>query len=172
MKNNIILIGMMGAGKSTIAMELAKTLPKYKLVDIDFEIEDHQKIKISEIFEKHGEKYFRDLETKILKKICEKDFQIIATGGGIFEKKENREILKNNGKVFYLKASPEKLFDRIKTQTHRPLLKTGFNEKNIKEILENRETNYQKAHVIIDTENEFPYNIVKRIAQEGQLNEQ
>jgi len=165
MKNNIILIGMMGAGKSTIGLQLAKLLTNFKLVDVDAEIEKNANMKISEIFSTFGEEYFRNLETDFLKNICKKDKQIIATGGGIFEKEENRKILKENGKVFYLKASAKTLFNRIKNQTHRPLLKQGFCEDNIKNILEKRESNYSKAHIIIDTENKPLYNIVNEIAE-------
>lgn len=169
MKNNIVLIGMMGAGKSTIGLELAKMLNNFKLVDMDSEIEKRENMKISEIFEKYGEKYFRNYETDLIKELCQKENQIISTGGGVFEKKENRKILKENGKVFYLKASPEKIFERIKSQTHRPLLQQGFGVEKVKTILESREKNYEQAHFIIDTENELPYNIVKRIAEKGNL---
>ncbi|MBR1907986.1 shikimate kinase [bacterium] len=172
MKNNIILIGMMGAGKSTVGIELAKILTDFKLVDIDSEIEKNTNMKISEIFSNFDEEYFRNLETEFLQEICQKENQIIATGGGIFEKEQNRKILKENGKVFYLKASAETLFDRIKKQTHRPLLKQGFGVDNVKNILDKREANYSKAHIIVDTENKPLYNIVKEIAEKGNSNEQ
>lgn len=165
-KNNIVLIGMMGAGKSTIGAELAKYLKNYTLIDMDFEIEKRQNTKISEIFKNHGEAYFRELETNLIKELYKKENQIISTGGGVFEKEENRKLLKELGTVFYLKASAEKLFDRIKDQTHRPLLQQGFGAEKIKTILENREVNYEKADIIIDTENELPSNIVERIAKE------
>lgn len=169
MKNNIVLIGMMGAGKSTIGLELAKYLENYTLVDMDSEIEKRENMKISEIFKKYGEKYFRNYETDLIKELCQNENQVISTGGGVFEKEENRKILKENGKVFYLKASPEKLFERIKSQTHRPLLQQGFGIEKVKTILESREKNYEQAHFIIDTENELPYNIIKRIAEKGNL---
>ena len=169
MKNNIVLVGMMGAGKSTIGLELEKVLEGFTLVDMDLEIEKRTGMKISEIFEKYGEEYFRNYETSLIKELCEKDHQIISTGGGVFEKEENRKILKENGIVFYLKATAEKLFDRIKSQTHRPLLKQGFGVEKVKSILDNREANYSKADIIIDTENMLPQNIVKRIVEEGNI---
>ncbi len=165
MKDNIILIGMMGAGKSTVGLELSKSLINYKLLDTDSEIEKRTNRKISEIFEKYGEEYFRQMETDFLKEICKNNNQIIATGGGIFEREENRNILKSCGTVYYLKASAETLFNRIKNQTHRPLLKNGFGAENIKNILAKRETNYSKAHIIIDTENKPLYNIVNAIIE-------
>ncbi len=165
MKNNIVLIGMMGAGKTTVGIELAKMLKNYTLIDVDSEIENCAKMKISEIFEKYGESHFRQLETDFLKEICKKNNQILATGGGIFEKEENRNILKSYGNIYYLKATAETLFNRIKNETHRPLLKQGFGTENIKKILEKRESNYSKADIIIDTENKPLYNIVKEIIE-------
>lgn len=168
-QNNIILVGMMGAGKTTVGKELLNVLKDYTLIDMDFEIENREKMKISEIFEKYGEKHFRELETNLLKELRQNKNQIISTGGGVFEKEENRNILKETGTVFYLKASPEKLFDRIKSQTHRPLLQQGFGIEKVKSILDNREANYSKADIIIDTENMLPQNIVKRIVEEGNI---
>lgn len=168
-QNNIILVGMMGAGKTTVGKELLNVLKDYTLIDMDFEIENREKMKISEIFEKYGEKHFRELETNLLKELRQNKNQIISTGGGVFEKEENRNILKETGTVFYLKASPEKLFDRIKSQTHRPLLQQGFGVEKVKSILNAREANYSKADIIINTENELPQNIVKRIVEEGNL---
>lgn len=170
-KNNIILIGMMGAGKSTIVQELGKTLNNFTIIDADSEIEKNEGTTITEIFKNKGEAYFRELETNTIREICKNSNQIIATGGGIFEKSENREILKGNGTVFYLKATPENLYDRIKLQTHRPLLKTGFGVQNIKEILNKREINYSKAQVVIDTNNKTLDEIVKNIIEKGNINE-
>lgn len=168
-QNNIILVGMMGAGKTTIGKELLNVLKDYTLIDMDSEIENREKMKISEIFKKYGEKHFRELETNLLKELSKNQNQIISTGGGVFEKEENRNILKETGTVFYLKASAEKLFDRIKSQTHRPLLQQGFGIEKVKLILDNREANYSKADIIIDTENMLPQNIVKRIVEEGNI---
>lgn len=168
-QNNIILVGMMGAGKTTIGKELLNVLKDYTLIDMDSEIENREKMKISEIFKKYGEKHFRELETNLLKELSKNQNQIISTGGGVFEKEENRNILKETGTVFYLKASAEKLFDRIKSQTHRPLLQQGFGIEKVKSILDNREANYSKADIIIDTENMLPQNIVKRIVEEGNI---
>lgn len=168
-QNNIILVGMMGAGKTTIGKELLNVLKDYTLIDMDSEIENREKMKISEIFKKYGEKHFRELETNLLKELSKNQNQIISTGGGVFEKEENRNILKETGTVFYLKASAEKLFDRIKSQTHRPLLQQGFGIQKVKSILDNREANYSKADIIIDTENMLPQNIVKRIVEEGNI---
>lgn len=171
MKNNIVLIGMMGAGKSSVAQLLAKNLPEFTLCDVDWLIENDEKMPISEIFEKFGEGKFRELETKKLEEIANKTNQIIATGGGAFENPFNRKLLLENGSVFYLKASAEELFDRIKSQTHRPLLQKGFGVEKIREILEIRQTNYEKAHFVIDTTSKSFYNIVNEILRNREINE-
>lgn len=163
MKNNIILIGMMGSGKTTIARELATNLNDFKLVDIDEEIEQSTGKKISEIFLKFGERHFRLLEEEKIRHACENSSQIIAVGGGAFENPDNRSLLLNCGKVIYLKALAEEIFERIKHETHRPLLKKNFSIERINSLLKARETNYKKAHIQIDTNGKTPYNIVKEI---------
>lgn len=169
MKNNIALIGMMGSGKTTIGAELKKVLPDYTYVDIDELIEKSTQKKISEIFLKYGEPHFRVLESNKIKNVMKNDNQIISLGGGAFESEENRNILLNNSKVFYLKASPEGIFNRIKEETHRPLLKRNFSIEEITEIMDKRRKNYEKAHFTIDTTDKTPYNIVKEIL--GVLND-
>lgn len=163
MGKNIILIGMMGSGKSTIGKLLDEVLVQYKLVDIDEEIEKNTQSKISEIFLKHGEHFFRMLETEKIKSFCKKENLIISAGGGAFEADENRKIMKENGIVLYLKASPDVIYERIKNEIHRPLLKKNFSVEKIKSILKLREVNYKKADYIIDTSNKEPYNVVQEI---------
>lgn len=163
MKNNITLIGMMGSGKTTVSRELSDNLENYKLVDIDNEIEKGTGKKISEIFLKYGEPRFRELESNKIKLFLENDFQIISTGGGAFERIENRNLLLENSQVVYLKAPAEVIFERIKLEVHRPLLRKNFSIEKIKCILELREKNYLKAPHIIDTESKTPYDIVKEI---------
>lgn len=160
---NIILIGMMGCGKTTVAKELAKQLNGFKFIDIDEEIEKSTQKKISELFLQHGEPFFRMLETDKIKQFCKNGNQIISTGGGAFENEENRKILSKNNLVIYLKASPEEIYNRIKSETHRPLLKKNFSVEKIATILNNREINYYKAHKIIDTDTKTPHNVVQEI---------
>lgn len=166
---NIVLIGMMGCGKTTVAKELAKQLTDFKYIDIDEEIEKSTQKKISEIFLRHGEPFFRMLETDKIKLICKNDNQIISAGGGAYEREENREILSKNNLVIYLKTSPDEIYTRIKNETHRPLLKKNFSVEKITEIIKNREPNYSKAHKIIDTDSKTPYNIAQEII--GVLND-
>lgn len=152
-KDNIILVGMMGAGKTSIGKELVKKLPSYIFIDIDESIEKKTGITISEIFSKYSEDYFRDIETQTIKEICKSEKQIISTGGGAFEREINRKVLLNSGKVFYLYAPTEVLYDRIKEQSNRPLLACEEPVKKVKNLLEVRDINYRKADYIIDTTN-------------------
>ena len=165
MKRNLALIGMMGCGKTTVAKELASVLTDYRYVDIDEEIEKTSGKKISEIFLKQGEAHFRVLERDKIKKICEKNNQIISLGGGAFEKEENRIIVLANAEVIYLKASAKEIFNRIKNEYHRPLLSKNISVERISSIMLNREKNYKKADIIISTDNKTPEKIAKEILE-------
>lgn len=173
MKKNIILIGMMGSGKTTIARLLDENLTEFRYVDIDEEIERSTQKKISDIFLQHGEPFFRMLESEKIKQVCVNSKQIISAGGGAFENEDNRKILLDNGFVIYLKASPEEIFNRIKNETiensissagrKRPLLRKDFSVEKIDYLIKSREKNYKKAHITIDTTGKTPYNITQEI---------
>ena len=154
---------MMGAGKTLIGKKLKEILPELELVDVDEYIENKAKMKISDIFAKYSENCFRDLETEAIRELCDKENQIISLGGGAFERKENRKMLNENGKTIYLRATAQSLFDRIKSETHRPLLQRGFGVEKVQEILSKRAQNYEKASIIIDTDGKTPYNIIEEI---------
>ncbi len=152
-KKNIVLIGMMGAGKTFIAKNLLKILKDFSLLDIDLEIEKNQNMTISEIFEKYGENHFRNLERKIIEQNTTCKNLIISLGGGAFEDKINQKNLKENGIIFYLKTDEETLFNRIKNEDNRPLLKTENPFETLKKLLQKREKNYLKADFVIQTDN-------------------
>jgi len=164
MKKNLVLIGMMGCGKTTVAKELDGLLPEYFFVDIDEEIEKSTGKKISDIFLKYGEKHFRVLENDKIKQFSDKQNLIISLGGGAFENKDNRDLMMKNSNVIYLKTSPKIIFDRIKNEFHRPLLKNNSIER-ILEILKKREPNYLKSNIIIETDNKTPKEIAKEIIE-------
>lgn len=163
---NIVLIGMMGAGKNYIGEKLAKLVSHFSYVDLDAEIEKETGMTISEIFEKHSEEYFRDLETQMIKRFAGNKNQIISAGGGAFERDENIEALKENGLVFYLKATSETLFRRLEGQTNRPLLNTESPLQTIRKLLKKREKNYLKADYVIDTNQKQAYTILDDILKE------
>lgn len=162
-KKNIAFIGMMGCGKTTVGKELSRFLPEYSFVDIDEEIEKSTGKKISEIFLRYGEHHFRMLESEEIKRVCEKQNQIISLGGGAFENPQTRELLGKTTLTIYLKAAPQAIYNRIKEEIHRPLLRKNFSVEKITEILNRRKINYEKAAKIIDTNGKTPDNIVKEI---------
>lgn len=163
---NIVLVGMMGAGKTYIGGKLAKLLAHFTYVDTDAEIEKNAGLSIPEIFEKYSEKYFRELESAIIDKIAQNRNQIISIGGGAFENPDNISALKKNGLIFYLKAPAKELFNRIKNETNRPLLNADFSQQNIENLLKKREKNYMKADFVINTYQNHAYTILNDILSE------
>lgn len=163
---NIVLIGMMGAGKTYMGNKLAKLLVHFNYIDIDEAIEKNTGLTISEIFEKHSEKHFRELETEMIKEISENKNQIISLGGGAFENPENIKRLKKNSLVFYLKAPAKELFKRIQNETNRPILNENFSQETIECLLKKREKNYLKSDFIIDTNQKQAYTILNDILKE------
>src|SRR5512143_4200909 len=150
MFKNIILTGFMGVGKTSIGTRLARDLG-YTFVDTDELIEADQKTTITEIFAQKGEPYFRDVETRIIRTVLENGNQVVSTGGGAVIRDENREVFKEAGLVVCLTARPEVIYERIKHETHRPLLKVLDPMARIRDLLESRATFYGQADLIIDT---------------------
>ena len=145
MKDNIILIGFMGSGKTSVGVKLSYLLRK-TLVDTDKWIEQKQKMSISEIFEKKGEAAFRQMETECLKELLKAaGSRIISVGGGLPLKEENRRLLKQLGYVFYLKASPETVYERLKDDDSRPLLRGDAPLEKIRELMSGREPLYEEG---------------------------
>ena len=167
MTNNIILIGMPASGKTTIATEIAQSFPELTLIDTDAVIEKTQGIKITKIFKKYSEDYFRKLEYDTIKMVCQGNNKIISIGGGAFENPDDRATLLNFGKVFYLKSSLDVLYYRISEDKTRPLLQTENPRKALENLLTKREENYKKAHYTIDTDNLSLEEIIRQITDEA-----
>lgn len=154
--DNIVLVGYMGSGKSTVGKELAK-LTGAELIDTDTYIEEQEGCSIKEIFARSGEEAFRNIEREAIRKLAASRYNtIIATGGGAVIKSENREMLKSMGKVIYLKTSPEESERRLMGDGSRPLLKAEGSESlldKIKRMQREREAYYVSAsHKIIMTD--------------------
>ena len=147
---NIVLTGFMGAGKSAVGRRL-KEQTGMEMVDTDDIIERDAGMAISEIFEKFGEPHFRELEKKAVEEASELENHIIVTGGGVVLKEENINNLKKDGKIIYLHAPAEILFERIKDETHRPLLQVDDPLGKIKELLEFRAPFYANNDFLIET---------------------
>ena len=159
---NILLTGFMGAGKTTVGRKLAKRLG-YFFIDTDQEIEKEQGCSITEIFKYGGEECFRDLETDILQKLQTKQNLVIATGGGMVLRNENRSLMQSLGTRVYLKVEPQELMRRLKKDKKRPLLQKSKPEEHILEMLQQRKSIYEEAECIIDTTNLSPHQMVTEI---------
>lgn len=158
--SNIYLIGMMGCGKSTIAKILAAKTGK-KRIDLDREIENEQGCSISSIFDNKGEKYFRETETQILKKISAQNNCIIACGGGIILNPLNIKIMRENGHIIYLERKTTNILKNIDT-SKRPLLKSGA--QNLDSIYEKRKPLYEAAaDIVIENDGELAETATKII---------
>ena len=163
---NIVLVGMPGAGKTFVGNKLAKLLAHFTYVDTDEIIEKETGMSIAEIFEENSEKYFRIIESQVIKDLSEKRNQIISIGGGAFNNDENVRLLKKNSLVFYLRAPIEELLSRIKNETHRPLLNDENPKLKLKTLLKKREKNFLKANFIIDTYKQPTYHILDKLIGE------
>lgn len=142
---NVILIGFMGSGKTTVGLRLSYRLRR-PVTDTDKEIEKEEKRSISEIFASDGETYFRDRETACLKKLLKgTKNQIISVGGGLPLREENRALMRELGRVFYLKASAQTIYDRLKHDTTRPLLQGDDPQNKIRTLLDERDVYYAQA---------------------------
>ncbi|MFH1826381.1 MAG: shikimate kinase [bacterium] len=146
---NIILIGFMGSGKSAVGHELAQELGLH-YVDTDEIIAKTEKMSINDIFSQKGEAHFRYLETEVVKTLQDYENFVIATGGGMVLRPENVKMLKEIGPLVLLWAEPEVIFNRIKHEEHRPLLRVADPLAEIKVILGRRVQIYREAadHVV------------------------
>ncbi len=139
----MILIGFMGCGKSSVGIRLSYAL-KRTMIDTDKWIEKQQNMTISEIFASQGEAVFRQMETDCIRTLIEKENgRIISTGGGLPVREENHRLLKQLGRVYYLKVTPEAVYERLKGDTTRPLLQGNDPEQKIRELLAYREPLYE-----------------------------
>ena len=158
---NLVLLGMMGSGKSTIGYLLSKTL-KIEFNDVDEIIEKEEGCKISEIFEKKGEAYFRKIEEKISLQLLRSNKKIISLGGGGFINESIRNEILLNHISFWLNWNNGTLFKRIKKSKKRPLL-INLNENNINQLIIGRKKVYEKAKFKINCENLSKNEIVNNI---------
>lgn len=149
---NIVLCGMMGVGKSSVGVRIAE-LTGRMWYDTDVVITDRHG-RISDIFEFYGEAHFRSLETEVVRELSARDNLVISTGGGLVLKPENNEMLKKNGKIFFLRASFETLLKRVRADETRPLLKnTGKTAETLGTLLSERTPVYEHvADYIIETD--------------------
>jgi shikimate kinase len=159
---NIILTGFMGTGKTAVGRRLAMLL-NMELIDVDTEIEKSQQMTINEIFRQFGEPRFREIETEMIQKLSERKDVIISTGGGAVLKQKNMDALRTQGIIICLMASPQTILKRTSHNSNRPLLKVEDPFEKIKELLNFRKPFYEKADILIDTEDKTPLQIAEKI---------
>ena len=148
---NLYLVGMMGAGKTTVGRALARRL-KLRFVDSDHEIEARCGVKIPVVFEIEGEAGFRAREAQAIAELTARDGIVLATGGGAVLAEENRRLLAEHGTVVYLRATPEHLYERVRQDRNRPLLATDDPLARLRELYKVRDPLYREvAHVVVDT---------------------
>jgi shikimate kinase len=150
-KGNLFLVGMMGAGKTTLGRALARRLGR-EFADTDKVLVERTGVPVTTIFEIEGEEGFRRRESTVLAELAARDGLVIATGGGAILSEANRELMRSHGTVIYLRARLENLWERTRQDTTRPLLQTPDPRGTLSELLAAREPLYSDAaHVIVDT---------------------
>ncbi len=145
---SIVLVGMMGAGKSTIGRRMAARL-HLPFTDADTEIETAAGMTIPDIFETHGEPYFRDGEARVIARILDSGPIVLATGGGAFMRDETRDRIRGKAVSIWLKADPDVIMRRVRRRADRPLLQTADPEATVNRLLSEREPVYQNADLTI-----------------------
>jgi shikimate kinase len=155
---SIVLIGLMGAGKTAVGRRLANRL-ELPFIDADTEIEVAAGASISEIFAEHGEAYFRQGERKVIKRLLGEGRQVLATGGGAYMDPETRATIKARGLSVWLKADLKVLLKRVGRRDNRPLLAGGDPEKVMKTLIEERYPIYAEADVTVESR-DVPHDVI------------
>jgi shikimate kinase len=166
LSGNLILVGMMGSGKTTLGRLLAKNLGK-DFVDSDEEIQQRTGVTIPHIFDVEGESGFRQRETAALESLLERNDLVLATGGGAILSEANRSMMQRNGIVVYLKATVHDLWLRTRYDRSRPLLQKGNAHAKLAELLEQREAFYEQvADIAIQTGRQSAYAMMMKLVEE------
>ena len=162
---NIVLIGFMGAGKSTISDYLS-TMFDMEIVEMDQVIAGREEMSIPDIFATYGEEYFRDLETSLLIEMQDRKNTVISCGGGAALRERNVEEMKKNGRVVLLTASPEVVYERVKDSNDRPVLNGRKNVEGIAELMEQRRGKYEAAaDIVINTDHKTVLQVCEELVQ-------
>ena len=146
----IVLVGLMGAGKTSVGRRLAEKLD-IPFVDADHEIETAAGKSIAEIFNDHGEEYFREGERRVIARLLENGTQVLATGGGAFMNTETRERIKQHGISVWLKADLELLLKRVSKRNDRPLLRNDDPATVMKKLIDTRYPVYAEANITVES---------------------
>ncbi len=167
-RNNIFLVGMPGAGKTTVGRQLARRMQR-RFVDADHEIEARTGVRIPVIFDIEGEQGFRDRESKVIYELAEQNDQVIATGGGAVLRPENRAALRRGGTVIYLNAAPELLYERTRLDPNRPLLQVEDPRQKLADLFNQRDPLYREvADIVINSLGGSIAQLVKQVEKQLQ----
>jgi len=167
-RNNIFLVGMPGAGKTTVGRQLARRLAR-SFIDADHEIEARTGVRIPLIFDIEGEQGFREREARVIAELAERNDQVVATGGGAVLRPENRAALRQGGTVIYLNASPRLLFERTRLDPNRPLLQVDDPQKKLEELYSQRDPLYREvADIVVDAVGGSVVQLVKMVERQLQ----
>jgi len=162
-RGNVFLVGMMGAGKTTLGKALAQRMG-HEFIDTDRILVERTGVPVATIFEIEGEDGFRRRESSVLAEIAQRDGCVVATGGGIVLAEENRRVMRESGTVVYLRARLESLWERTRHDTTRPLLSTPDPRGTLASLFEQREPLYREAaHVVVDTGSQSSSTLVNRV---------
>lgn len=165
-RNNIYLVGMPGAGKTTVGRQLARRLDR-AFRDADQEVEARTGVRIPVIFDIEGEAGFRDREARVIAELANESNLVVATGGGALLRPENRAALKQGGIVVYLHVAPQLLFERTRLDPNRPLLQVADPMKKIEELFAQRDPLYREvADIVINSVGGSIGNLVRLVERE------
>lgn len=153
-KKTVVLVGMMGSGKSAVGAALARIL-NVPFLDSDTEIVRAANMSIPEVFERDGEQFFRDKETQVITRLLENERAILSTGGGAFLAERNRQVIAEKGVAVWLRADLELLWSRVRHKSNRPLLRTSDPHATLRELCIAREPTYALADLVVDARPEY-----------------
>jgi len=154
LKKTVVLVGMMGSGKTAVGSALARMLG-VPFLDSDAEIVRAANMTIPEIFERDGEPFFRDKETQVITRLLDSERGILSTGGGAFLAERNRAVIAERGVAVWLRADLELLWSRVRHKTTRPLLRTDNPYRTLKELCAARNPVYALAELAVDARAEY-----------------
>lgn len=165
LKRSVVLVGMMGCGKTAIGSRLAAAI-EMPFIDLDNEIEQSENMSINDIFEKYGEDFFRKKERKAIEDILNSKLCILATGGGAFMNFNTRQLIKQLGTSVYIRADYDVLLERVSRKKTRPLLENGDKGKILKDLMDKRCPIYEEADIIVDSSDSIHEDVVNKIIEE------
>ncbi|MDA0782108.1 MAG: shikimate kinase [Rickettsiales bacterium] len=164
LKRSVVLVGMMGCGKTAIGSRLA-IAAEMPFVDLDNLIEENEKMSVNEIFERYGEDYFRKKERQAIEDVLNSKLCILATGGGAFMNYNTRQLIKKLGISVYIRADYDVLLERVARKNTRPLLENGDKGKILQELMDKRCPIYEEADITVDSSDSVHEDVVNKIIE-------